>query len=228
MAVQVLDERTAARARGRHYAGPATIHRRSPGADKLARGLGAFSLGLAAAFLARPGGTARFSGLKEGLLERGVIAAVGLREIPPGLGLLMQGQPAGWAWGRTAGDVMDVAFVGCELLWGRAKEPRRAAAAFAWLLFVTGLDAFCAKRMGMGAGGAPQVAAVTVDGSPEEVAARWSGGAYRPAFRPAPAGRGTEVSVEVPRKEHGDALAVLRRFKQTYEAGEVARAGADA
>ena len=71
-----------------------------------------------------------------------------------------------------------------------------------------------------------QVAAVTVNGPPDQVATRWQDAALRPAFRAAPGGRGTEVSVEVERRRHGEVLEQLRRFKARYEAGEVARSDA--
>jgi hypothetical protein len=68
-----------------------------------------------------------------------------------------------------------------------------------------------------------QVAVVTVNGPPDQVATRWEDAALRPAFRAAPGGRGTEVRIEVERRRHGEVLEQLRRFKQRYEAGEVAR-----
>lgn len=226
MAVQVLEERTTTATRPSHYTGPATIHSRAPVSEKASRGLGLFSLGLAAAFLARPGGTARFAGVNDGSVERGIIAGVGLRELVPGIGLLMQAQPAGWVWSRVAGDTMDVSFVAYELFSGRAKKRERATKTLLGLIGITAVDAFVAWRLAAGAGNAPQVATLTVNGSLEDVTARWSGRGRRPSFRAAPGGRGTVVSLEVPRKEHGDAMEELRRFKQTFEAGEAARSDA--
>jgi hypothetical protein len=81
-------------------------------------------------------------------------------------------------------------------------------------------------RQMAGSGKTRQVAAVTVNGPPDQVATRWEVAALRPAFRAAPGGRGTEVSVEVERRRHGDVLEQLRRFKQRYEAGELARSDA--
>jgi len=227
MAVQVFAERPTTSPRPRHYEGPATTQQRAPVAEKLARGLGLFSIGLGLANLLRPGGVARFAGVADRTPERGLIAGVGLREIVPGVGLLMQAQPAGWVWSRVAGDAMDVSFVAYELFSGRAKDRARATRTLIGLAGIGALDAFVAWRLAAGAGDAPQIATLTVDGSPEEVAARWSGGGRRPSFRAAPGDRGTVLSVEVPRKEHGEAMAELRRFKQTFETGEVARAKED-
>jgi hypothetical protein len=216
------------RARPLHYAGPARKDRSARGPDLLSRGLGLFSLGLGAAMLARPGGLARFAGVRDGRAERRLLGGVGLREIASGVGILAQAQPHGWVWARVAGDAMDVSFVGFELLSGRAKNRRRATAALAGLAGIAALDAFVAARYATGEPSAPQVATVTVNGTPEEVGARWRNGELRPTFRAAPGGRGTEVSVKVERRRHADVLEELRRFKQTFEAGEPVRSEATA
>ena len=37
---------------------------------------------------------------------------MGLREIAAGIGILTQSRPAGWLWGRVAGDLMDLVLLG--------------------------------------------------------------------------------------------------------------------
>jgi uncharacterized membrane protein len=147
------------------------------GSDMLAKGLGLISLGLGVAGLMRPEATARFGGVNDGAFERGLLRAVGVREITQGLGILTQPQPTGWVWSRVVGDAMDLSFVGFELLSGRARR-RRAAVALASLVGITAVDLLCATALSRrvsaatSGGGTTRergVQVVTVARSPEEV-----------------------------------------------------------
>jgi hypothetical protein len=95
--------------------------------DRVAQGLGLFSIALGLTELAFPGAMARALGLEN---RKGLLRAYGLREIAAGIGAL---QPnAGPAlWSRLAGDLMDLA----TLAQGRSHDDenkrRNAAAAMA-------------------------------------------------------------------------------------------------
>ena len=70
-------------------------------ARSMAQGLGWFSIGLGIAQVAAPGNVARLIGVGDDDENRGVVRAVGLREIASGMGLLGRARPAGWAWARS-------------------------------------------------------------------------------------------------------------------------------
>lgn len=175
--------------------------------DMLAKGLGLFSLGLGIAGLARPRRLARFGGVADGAVEQGLLRAVGAREIAQGLGILTQPQPTGWVWSRVAGDVMDVSFVGFELMSGRARDRRRGMATLASLLGITAVDLFCAMRLSSrvsgetsGGGTARETGqqVITVGRPPEEVYRRWRDFGSFPRFMR----HIEEVRVEGERRSH--------------------------
>ncbi len=121
--------------------------------QKLAMGLGWFSLGLGLYEVAAPGHLSRTLGLegKEGLLR-----FYGLREITAGLGIfLMQPNPAPWVWARVGGDGLDLATLTAALL--RPDNPKRgnAGIALASVVGVTALDVLCARRLSVSAGETP-------------------------------------------------------------------------
>jgi len=116
---------------------------RSRRLERLARGLGWFSIGLGLAELLLPRTLARATGMRgrETLLQ-----VYGLREVATGLGILAARDPAPWVWGRVAGDALDLATLGSAL---DDANPSRAgsAAAFAAVAGVTLLDAACARAL---------------------------------------------------------------------------------
>src|SRR5215212_8278401 len=73
--------------------------------ERLAKGLGWFSIGLGLAEVFAPRALARFIGLRP---PPWLLPALGLREITSGVGLLTQRQATGWLWSRVAGDIMDL------------------------------------------------------------------------------------------------------------------------
>src|SRR6476661_8425444 len=98
------------------------------GAERLARGLGWFSIGL---------------GLTELLAPR----LDGLREIASGLMIFSQGKkPATGVWSRVAGDVMDLATLGAAAV---SPSTNKAGVLFgiANVLGVTALDVLCAQEL---------------------------------------------------------------------------------
>ena len=80
-------------------------------ADKLAQGLGWFSIGLGVAQIVAPRGMSRLIGVKDADGNKAVMRAVGMREIAAGIGLLSDPKPTGFAVARVAGDVMDLAML---------------------------------------------------------------------------------------------------------------------
>ena len=111
--------------------------------ERLANGLGWFSIGLGLAELISPGSLARLIGVPEKNGTRAVLRVYGVREIGAGIGILAQPRPARWLWGRVAGDVVDLASLGSAL---KSEDSNRArvAAATAAVLGVTALDILAA------------------------------------------------------------------------------------
>lgn len=78
-------------------------------AQRLAKTLGWFSIGLGLAQVLAPQKMSRAVGIDQ---RPGLMQALGVREIASGVGILTQRQPAGWLWSRVAGDAMDLALLG--------------------------------------------------------------------------------------------------------------------
>lgn len=114
--------------------------------QRLARGLGWFSLALGATALAAPGALANAIGIgRHGALLR----AIGLRELVSGVGILSQRRPTGWVRARVAGDAMDLTLLGVAL---RSSNPHRARAiaATAAVAGVMALDVLASRQLGRG------------------------------------------------------------------------------
>ncbi len=109
--------------------------------DKLAQGLGYFSIGLGLAELLAPRSLSRLLNM-EG--HETLIQAYGAREIATGVAILTSHDPTPWIWGRVAGDVADLATVGTA---NHGEKPENVTAAFVALLGVTVLDVICASGL---------------------------------------------------------------------------------
>jgi hypothetical protein len=113
-------------------------------ADRLARLLGWFSIGLGIAEMAAPGRIAKAVGLegKETLLR-----AYGGREIAAGVGALsVDAGPA--MWGRVAGNLLDLGTLAVALKQNEDEEKRRYAGyAIAAMVGVTLLDLYVASKL---------------------------------------------------------------------------------
>jgi hypothetical protein len=107
----------------------------------LATFLGLFSIGLGLAEVLAP----RQMADRTGVRYPGLIRAFGLREIATGLAILADRRPAGWLWGRVAGDALDLAALGAAYAEGNPDDRRKAAVAAAAVLGVTALDVLCAQ-----------------------------------------------------------------------------------
>jgi uncharacterized membrane protein len=112
----------------------------------LAAALGLFGVGLGVVELAAPGAVARAIGLRDDERNRGVMRTMGAREVAAGLGLLSRPRPAGWAWGRLVGDVIDLSLLGAAAGQEGADRSRVAAAAAA-VAGMAVLDLICADLL---------------------------------------------------------------------------------
>jgi hypothetical protein len=114
--------------------------------------LGWFSIGLGLAQVAAPREVARFIGIGGEDRNRGLMRALGMREIASGVGILTQSSPAGWVWARVAGDAMDLALLGAAMTSDRTQHDRVVIATAA-VAGVTVLDLLCGQRLSRHSGG---------------------------------------------------------------------------
>jgi uncharacterized membrane protein len=173
--------------------------------EKIARGLGWFSIGLGLAEIAAPRGLAKLIGVRGDY--SGLIRVLGAREIASGIGILTQRRHdespnAFWMWSRVGGDAMDLALLGAAYrlrgglrgglrgrLRGRLRRSDRGRIAMvtAAVAGVTALDMICSQRLsrrnGARNGGAIRVAqAVTINRSPEDLYRFWRAFQNLPRF----------------------------------------------
>jgi uncharacterized membrane protein len=157
--------------------------------ERLANALGWFSIGLGLAELAAPRALAQLIGVKDEDKTRNVLRGYGMREIAAGIGILSRPQPAGWLWGRVAGDLLDLSSLGSAL--GSSRSNRvRVGAATAAVIGVTALDVRCALQLQRGStnGGSAKTGdvrvtkTIIVNRSPEEVYRFWHDLANLPTF----------------------------------------------
>ena len=155
--------------------------------DTLANALGWFSIGLGVAQLAAPRRMARLVGASGDETSQATMRAVGVREVAAGVGLLRQPR-AEWAWGRVAGDVMDLALLG-RTIASPGGDRDRAVGATAAVVGVMALDVICAQRLSSsaqpGVGGDRGIGVqqrITVNRPPEEVYAFWRNFENLPRF----------------------------------------------
>ena len=97
-------ERASTRERRREQPSGISLERLGMSPDKLARGLGWFSIGLGLAELIAPRSIARISGTRN---HSSLVRSYGLREIAAGVGILATSRPAPWLWARVAGECCD-------------------------------------------------------------------------------------------------------------------------
>lgn len=127
------------------------------GTEKVARGLGWFSIGLGLAELLMPRTVARLCG-GEGK-HTGLIRLYGLREIAAGLMIFSSRKPAAGVWARVAGDAVDLATLAAAFV-----NPRTSKAgvlfATANVLGVTAVDIMCAQELSIEKGGMTEDGAI--------------------------------------------------------------------
>src|SRR4051812_48427794 len=115
-------------------------------AERRAKGLGWFSIGLGLAQIGAPRAVARFIGVNDDEETKNTMFAIGLREITSGIGILSRPRPAGWVWSRVGGDLMDLALLG-KAMRSEGNDRGRVAAATAAVLGVTVVDFLTGKQL---------------------------------------------------------------------------------
>lgn len=143
--------------------------------EKLARGLGWFSIGLGLAEVLAPRGIAKIAGVRGN--HTGLIRLFGLREIASGIGIFAQGRrPAAAVWSRVAGDALDLAALSAAFASPRSSKGR-VAFATANVLAVTAIDVLCAQQLGKsataGEHGVNVESFITINRSPVELYRLW-------------------------------------------------------
>jgi uncharacterized membrane protein len=114
-------------------------------AERLAVGLGWFSIGLGLAEALAPDGMARLIGV--GKESTGAVRMLGLREIAHGIGILTtQPRPAAAVMSRVAGDMLDLAFLGSKMMEPGTDKGRLCAAMTA-VSGVAALDVMCSQQL---------------------------------------------------------------------------------
>jgi Predicted integral membrane protein len=160
-------------------------------ADKLAQGLGWFSIGLGTAQILAPRVMSRLVGVKDADNNTGLMRALGVREIAAGIGLLADPKPTGFAVARVAGDAMDLALL-VRTLATPQNDKGRALFATAAVVGVGLLDVLASEELSTTA---PKVThpdrsnealsvkrSVTVSRPVEEVYAFWQNFENLPRF----------------------------------------------
>lgn len=117
--------------------------RRVDDGQTLANFLGWFSLGLGALEVLAPDSLERFLGVDD---REGLIRAYGGREIASGIGILANRRPAGWVWGRVAGDVLDLGTLASALTPDNPRK-RNVLLAMGAVAGVMALDVICAQQL---------------------------------------------------------------------------------
>jgi uncharacterized membrane protein len=149
--------------------------------ERIARGLGWFSVGLGVAEIAAPRAVARMIGVRDDDRHRNAVVALGVRELVSGVGILTRPRSAGWLWSRVGGDVVDLALLGSAFRSDDSQRARVAMAAAA-VVGVSLLDVVTGRELHRSAGGGARPAqrgavdvtkAITVNRTPEEVYGFW-------------------------------------------------------
>jgi uncharacterized membrane protein len=163
--------------------------------ERLARGLGWFSLGLGLTQLASPRGVARVIGLRGNDEDRKAMIAIGVREIASGIGILSQDRPVPGVWSRVGGDVMDLALLG-RALNSHRNDRNRVAAATVAVAGITLVDLLTGQRLSAAGNGERYGAEgweqkergvhvreqITVRRSPQEIYSFWRNFENLPRF----------------------------------------------
>jgi uncharacterized membrane protein len=156
-------------------------------AERLAVGLGWFSVALGVAELVAPRELSRLIGIRDDDATASALRACGARELANGLAVLAEPDRAAWMWSRVGGDAVDGALMAAA--WRRDDtDAGRLGVAAAAVAGVTALDVLCAvqlsgagsrdlRRLGLSTGRdayAVRVEHVTTVNKPiEEVYAFW-------------------------------------------------------
>lgn len=119
-------------------------HIESGNRERVARGLGYFSIGLGLTEVAATDKLAESIGIAD--LPLGVMRVMGIREIANGIGILAAPREPRWMWSRVAGDAIDLTLLLLALVSPRTSRKRLTGALVA-VAGVTLLDAVCARLL---------------------------------------------------------------------------------
>lgn len=117
--------------------------RRLDDGEAMAKGVGWFSIALGLAEVVAPDKIAGELGLDD---KKNLVRLYGFREITKGVGILSNRKPAGWVWGRVAGDALDLATLATGL---NRDNPKRDTVlkAISAIVGVTVLDVVVARQL---------------------------------------------------------------------------------
>lgn len=105
--------------------------------QKLAKGLGWFSVGLGSAELCFARSVAKLIGVSPRMRERKMLRIFGAREIAAGAGILTNPRASRWVWARVVGDALDLV----ELCVGLARQSASRGRTITATLAVAGVTA---------------------------------------------------------------------------------------
>jgi uncharacterized membrane protein len=114
--------------------------------ERVAKGLGWFSIGLGLAEVAAPGTMSDLVGVRNSDRARTVFRTYGAREIGNGIAILQSRPDPEWLWGRVGGDALDLATL-VRALGNRQSDSGRVLMAIGAVAGVTALDAWCAQQL---------------------------------------------------------------------------------
>jgi uncharacterized membrane protein len=164
---------------------------RGTGGESLADFLGVFSIGLGLAQFIAPVGMSKICGINDAEGNKGLMRALGAREISHGVAILSRQQPEKAVWSRVAGDALDLALLG-KAMANPDNHRGRTLFATANVLAVTALDVMAAKTLskqpqtianeGADKGIIRTKRSLTVAKSPEECYAFWHNFENLPQF----------------------------------------------
>ena len=150
--------------------------------DRLAKGLGWFSIGLGLLELFAAEKLCSALGLEE---HETLVRTYGAREVATGVAILASHDPTPWMWGRVGGDVVDLATLAAAGSSARGDQKGNVVLALAAVAGVTALDVICLRGL------------ETEKGSRSTAIADYTDRSGFP--RPAGAMRGAAADFEVPR-----------------------------
>jgi uncharacterized membrane protein len=153
--------------------------------ERIASGLGWFSLSLGMAEILVPGAVSSLAGVRSNRTQREMVRSplYGMREVAAGVGILADSNPHGWLWSRVAGDVFDIGSLLIALRSPSNNRPR-VKMALAAVMGVTALDVICAQKLGQTNGATRQstgkisgpwtaTESILINKSPEEAYSFW-------------------------------------------------------
>ena len=114
--------------------------------ERLALGLGCFSLALGVAEMVAPRALARLIGARPTDTTDSTLRAFGFREIASGIAILREPDRARWLWSRVSGDAIDLSFLGTAMA-SDDNDRGRLIAATAAVAGVTLLDILAARAL---------------------------------------------------------------------------------